>query len=233
MRSDIVIGGVKMRYWIRKFEATMWLIIKIILYLSLLGVFMNTILSFIMRSDIVIGGVKMRYWIRKFEATMWLIIKIILYLSLLGVFMMILSKENPSCDIVIGGVKMRYWIRKFEATMWLIIKIILYLSLLGVFMMILSKENPSLMRLSRTMGITITTFVIVGILFLKIYGMYDVGRRKSKPIIYSISLATFFTDAIVYLQLMIMNTYIFNQFGNIFYGCNCIFTTDDYEHDYS
>lgn len=51
-----------------------------------------------------------------------------------------------------------------------------------------------------------TTFVIVGILFLRVYGMYDVGRRKSKPIIYSISLATFFTDIVVYLQLMIMNT---------------------------
>lgn len=109
-------------------------------------------------------------------------------------------------DIVIGGVRMKYWIRKFEATMWLIIKIVLYLSLMGIFILILSEDNPSLIRLSRTMGIAITTFVIVGILFLKIYGMYDVGRRKSKPIIYSISLATFFTDVVVYLQLMIMNT---------------------------
>ncbi|WP_461810494.1 sugar transferase [Faecalimonas sp.] len=101
---------------------------------------------------------------------------------------------------------MRYWIKKFEATMWLLVKGILYLSLLGAFVFILSKDNPSLIRLSRTMGITITTFIVVGVLFLKIYGMYDVGRRKSKPIIYSIALATFFTDIIVYIQLMIMNT---------------------------
>lgn len=99
-----------------------------------------------------------------------------------------------------------YWIKKFEATMWLIVKVILYLSLLTVFIIVLSKENPPLARLSRTMGIAITTFIIVGILFLRIYGMYDIGRRKSKPIIYSISLATFFTDLVVYLQLMIMNT---------------------------
>lgn len=99
-----------------------------------------------------------------------------------------------------------YWIKKFEASMWLFIKLILYLLLLGVFILILSKENPSVARLSRTMGITITSFAIVGILFLKIYGTYDVGRRKSKPIIYSLALATFFTDGIVYLQLMIMNT---------------------------
>lgn len=98
------------------------------------------------------------------------------------------------------------WIKKFEATMWLIIKMMLYLLLLAIFMWIMSKENPSLSRLSRTMGITMTTFVVVGILFLRIYGRYDIGRKKSKPIIYSMSLATFFTDIVVYLQLMIMNT---------------------------
>ena len=99
-----------------------------------------------------------------------------------------------------------YWIKKFEATIWVIIKLILYLLLLAIFMIVLSEENPALSRLSRTMGITVTTFIIVGTLFLRIYGVYDVGKRKSKPIIYSLVLATFFTDIVVYLQLMIMNT---------------------------
>lgn len=99
-----------------------------------------------------------------------------------------------------------YWIKKFEATIWVTIKLILYLLLLAIFMIVLSEENPALSRLSRTMGITITTFIIVGVLFLLIYGGYDVGRRKSKPIIYSLVLATLFTDIVVYLQLMIMNT---------------------------
>ena len=99
-----------------------------------------------------------------------------------------------------------YWIKKFEATIWVTIKLILYLLLLAIFMIVLSEENPALSRLSRTMGITITTFIIVGVLFLRIYGGYDVGRRKSKPIIYSLVLATLFTDIVVYLQLMIMNT---------------------------
>ena len=99
-----------------------------------------------------------------------------------------------------------YWIKKFEATIWVTIKLILYLLLLAIFMIALSEENPALSRLSRTMGITITTFIIVGVLFLRIYGGYDVGRRKSKPIIYSLVLATLFTDIVVYLQLMIMNT---------------------------
>src|SRR5699024_10342873 len=63
-------------------------------------------------------------------------------------------------------------------------------------------------RLSRTMGITLSTFVVVGLLFVSIYGKYDVGRRKSKPIIYSMALAVIFTDIITYLQLMVMNTII-------------------------
>nr|WP_294491200.1 sugar transferase [uncultured Mediterraneibacter sp.] len=99
-----------------------------------------------------------------------------------------------------------YWIKKFEATIWVLIKLLLYFLLLTIFMVVLSKENPALSRLSRTMGITVTTFIIVGALFLRIYGIYDVGRRKSKPIIYSLVLATLFTDIVVYLQLMIMNT---------------------------
>ena len=77
---------------------------------------------------------------------------------------------------------------------------------MAIFMLFLAVENKPLIRLSRTMGITMTTFVVVGLLFVSIYGRYDVGRRKSKPIIYSISLATIFTDIITYLQLMIMNT---------------------------
>ena len=96
--------------------------------------------------------------------------------------------------------------KKFESTMWLLIKLLLYILIMGTFMMIMSRENHALGVLSRTMGITFTTYCIVGLLFLSIYGKYDVGRRKSKPIIYSLALATIFTDIVTYIQLMIMNT---------------------------
>lgn len=101
---------------------------------------------------------------------------------------------------------MKRELKKFESTMWLFIKLILYILLMGVFMIIMSKENPALLVLSRTMGITLSTYCIVGLLFLNIYGRYDVGRRKSKPIIYSLALAVLFTDIVTYVQLMIMNT---------------------------
>ena len=99
---------------------------------------------------------------------------------------------------------MKKHLHKFESTLWLVIKTVLYVLLLMTFIMVQKEENIGLRRLSRTMGITIFTFVIVGLLLLSVYGTYDVGRRKSKPIIYSLSLAVICTDVITYLQVMIM-----------------------------
>ena len=93
---------------------------------------------------------------------------------------------------------------KFESTLWLTVKTLLYFLLLTTFIIVQKQENIGLRRLSRTMGITIFTFVIVGLLLLSAYGTYDVGRRKSKPIIYSLSLAVICTDIITYLEVMIM-----------------------------
>lgn len=105
-----------------------------------------------------------------------------------------------------GGEYMHKHLRKFETMMWLFIKALLYILLLVIFMKVLGRENIGLVRLSRTMGITIMTFFIVGILFLSVYGKYDIGRRKSKPIINSLSLAVICTDIVTYLQVMIMRT---------------------------
>lgn len=103
---------------------------------------------------------------------------------------------------------MKKRLKRFETIFWLFVKVVLYILLMAIFMFILAKENPALIRLSRTMGITISTFVVVGLLFVSIYGKYDIGRRKSKPIVYSMSLAVVFTDIITYLQLMVMNTIV-------------------------
>lgn len=99
---------------------------------------------------------------------------------------------------------MKKHLHKFESTLWLFIKIVFYSLLLAAFIIVQRQENIGLRRLSRTMGITIFTFTIVGLLLLTVYGTYDVGRRKSKPIIYSMTLAVICTDIVTYLQVMIM-----------------------------
>lgn len=101
---------------------------------------------------------------------------------------------------------MKKHLHKFETTLWLFIKAVFYILLMLAFISIFDEVSIGLTRLSRTLGITVSTFVVVGLLFLSVYGKYVVGRRKSKPIIYSMLLAVICTDIITYLQLMIMKT---------------------------
>lgn len=95
---------------------------------------------------------------------------------------------------------------KFEKSFWFFVKVLLYASLLVVFITIMGHDNKGLTHLSRTMGITVTTFAVLEMMFVRTYGGYDIGRRKSKPIVFSLGFATVFTDIIVYLQIMIMRT---------------------------
>ncbi len=74
------------------------------------------------------------------------------------------------------------------------------------FYRIFAIPNPQLLRLSRTLGVTLLTFVAVGLGMTAAYGRFDIGRRKSKPIIYSLGLATIITDVVTYIQLSVMNT---------------------------
>ncbi len=94
--------------------------------------------------------------------------------------------------------------RKYDTTIWTIIKYLLYLGNLSIFIGVLGKTNIGLSRPSRMLGITVVTYIIVWALFLQVYGKYDIGRRKSKPIINSLLLANLCTDIVTYLQVMIM-----------------------------
>lgn len=101
---------------------------------------------------------------------------------------------------------MKKILKKLDKSLMAALKMILYVLLMAIFFVVMSVENKPLLIVSRTMGITLLTFTIVGMLFLRIYGGYDIGRKKSKPIIYALFLAVIFTDIITYVEVMIMNT---------------------------
>lgn len=82
----------------------------------------------------------------------------------------------------------------------------LFASLFGIFFGIFGINNPWLFNLSRTTGVTMLTFAVLGIALMSVYGGYAIGTQKSKPIVYSMSLATIITDLVTHLQLSIMNT---------------------------
>ena len=88
----------------------------------------------------------------------------------------------------------------------MLMKIGLYITIMAIFFLLMSIHNPQILVLSRTMAITMFTFVVVILLLTNIYGHFDIGTRKSKPIVYSLALSIIFTDAITFVALCIMNT---------------------------
>ncbi len=76
-------------------------------------------------------------------------------------------------------------------------KIALYIITMAAFMLVFARKQ-SCFICRRTMGksITISTFIVVGLLFLSAYGKYDVGRKKQTNSI-SLALTSIFTDSIV------------------------------------
>jgi len=67
-------------------------------------------------------------------------------------------------------------------------------------------KNWQLLNISRTSGVVIATYLIMSYMFSNIYGRYDVGKRKSKPIMHSLILTIAFTDVLSMLMLSVMNT---------------------------
>lgn len=101
--------------------------------------------------------------------------------------------------------------KKLKRTIVFLLKIALFASLFAIFFGIFGIKNPWLFDLSRTTGVTFVTFAVVGVALMSVYGGYAIGTQKSKPIIYSMTLATVITDLVTHLQLSIMNTSLNNN----------------------
>lgn len=98
------------------------------------------------------------------------------------------------------------FLQKTQRTVMFLLKALLFFILFATFFVFFGIENEWLLRLSRTAAVTMLTFAVLGSALMSIYGGYSVGVTKSKPIIYSMTLSTVFTDIVTHLQLCIMNT---------------------------
>lgn len=96
-------------------------------------------------------------------------------------------------------------LQKAQRTIIFLLKSAMYALLIGTFFIIFATEYSWIIHLSRTTGVTFVTFCVLELSLVSIYGGYAIGRLKSKPIITSLSLATFATDLVAHLQLCIMN----------------------------
>ena len=81
----------------------------------------------------------------------------------------------------------------------------LYALLAVVFFACLSMSNIYLRHLNRTVATTLLTFLVLIIAMHAVYGGFDVGRKKSKPVISAMVAGTVVTDLVAYLQMEIMN----------------------------
>lgn len=85
------------------------------------------------------------------------------------------------------------------------LSVLLYLCLGFAFFYCMSLTNFFLRYINRTLATTLLTFAAMSIAMHAVYGGYDVGRKKSKPVISAMISGVAITDLITYLQLEIMN----------------------------
>ena len=99
-------------------------------------------------------------------------------------------------------------LKKFESTLIFAMKLLMFLVCAAVFFLAFGGKYNFMIIPTRTSFITFGVFAIVYMTMNIIYGGFDIGKRKSKPIIYSLILAVFFTDIAAHFFMCVMNVTI-------------------------
>lgn len=86
------------------------------------------------------------------------------------------------------------------------LRLFIYGVLALLFFGLMAVNNWQIRHISRTLATMALTYLAMSLAMHAVYGGYAVGKKKSKPIISSMSLATLTTDLVTYIQLQIMNT---------------------------
>lgn len=99
-----------------------------------------------------------------------------------------------------------------------LLRVTVYGGLFVLFFGLMSINNWQLRNPSRTLATTLLTYVAMSAAMHTVYGGYDVGRKKSKPLISAMSLSAMVTDLVSYLQLQIMNVNDANNAHLVLFG---------------
>ena len=83
--------------------------------------------------------------------------------------------------------------------------IVLYILLGLAFFLCMSINNVFLRNINRTLATTLLTFTAMTVAMHAVYGGFQVGRKKNKPVISAMISGVAITDLVTYLQLQIMN----------------------------
>ncbi len=102
-------------------------------------------------------------------------------------------------------------IKKFEPTILSLSKLLMYFVSALAYFLVFGAKFPFLLVPTRTSIVTLGVFTIVYFMMNMIYGGFDIGKRKSKPIIYSLILSLFFTDFAAHFFMCVMNVTVVNS----------------------
>ena len=101
---------------------------------------------------------------------------------------------------------MRDFCKKFEKSILFALKFLMYAASFATFFLLFSIDNWEIIVLSRTAAVTMSTYAIILILLSGTYGSYDIGKKKDKDILLSLTISGIITDLITYFELTIMKT---------------------------
>ena len=96
------------------------------------------------------------------------------------------------------------FLNKAQNSIIFALKMFLYIMIIACFFVTFGSKYDWLLKLSRTTGVTLVTFIVLLATTMAVYGGYQVGRLKSKPICISMSLATLVTDLVAHFEFCIM-----------------------------
>ncbi len=97
-----------------------------------------------------------------------------------------------------------YYIRRLEKTLLFCVKILMLLALFTAFFGLFSFHMPQLAILNRTSVVSYITFAVATALFIRIYGGFPIGFRRSRDIANSVFLATIMGDVITFIVVYVM-----------------------------
>lgn len=80
----------------------------------------------------------------------------------------------------------KQFVKKLQRTFLLAFKGLFFVALFAVFFGLSGLTERELWRASRTAAISMSTFAVAGICFIKIYGGFAIGIKKSREIVYSV-----------------------------------------------
>lgn len=86
-------------------------------------------------------------------------------------------------------------------------KFTLFTILLALFIFPFSSSYSGLTYLTRTSVITSGAFIIVLLLMLNVYGNFEIGEKKSKPVVFSMFINIFITDFVALFVLKVMGVH--------------------------